>query len=86
MPKMTKEHQKATWLSVSESEAEDTNVIARPLVPNLPARPTCGKFSTNICLNLFRNPDTDKTKYICNVRLGRIPYADKCRQNLACHS
>lgn len=42
---MTKEHQIATWLSVSESEAEETNVIARPLVPNLPARPTCGKFS-----------------------------------------
>jgi len=47
--KSTKEHQIATWLSVSESEAEETNVIAKPLVPNLPARPTCGKFSTKIC-------------------------------------
>lgn len=30
-----------TWLRTSESAAEETNVIARPLVPNLPALPTC---------------------------------------------
>jgi hypothetical protein len=30
-----------TWLRTSESEAEATNVIARPLVPNRPALPTC---------------------------------------------
>lgn len=29
-----------TWLRISESEADDTKVIARPLVPNLPALPT----------------------------------------------
>lgn len=51
---MTKEHQIATWLSVSESEAEETNVIARPLVPNLPARPTCGKFSAENVLRFVQ--------------------------------
>ena len=30
-----------TSLRTSESEADDINVIASPLVPNLPALPTC---------------------------------------------
>lgn len=30
-----------TSLRTSESAAEDTNVIASPFVPNLPALPTC---------------------------------------------
>lgn len=36
-----------TWLRTSESDADDTNVIASPLVPNRPARPTfsSSKFS-----------------------------------------
>lgn len=29
-----------TWLRTSESDAEETNVMASPLVPNLPALPT----------------------------------------------
>lgn len=29
-----------TWLRTSESEEEDTNVIARPFVPKRPALPT----------------------------------------------
>jgi len=33
-----------TWLRTSESEADDTKVIARPFVPNLPALPTCYGF------------------------------------------
>ena len=33
-----------TWLRTSESEADDTKVIARPFVPNLPALPTCHGF------------------------------------------
>ena len=34
-----------TLLRTSESEADETNVIASPLVPNLPALPTCWKQS-----------------------------------------
>ena len=34
---------KNTWLRTSESDVDETNVIASPLVPNLPALPTYEK-------------------------------------------
>ena len=38
---MARELEARTSLRTSESAAEETNVIASPLVPNLPALPTC---------------------------------------------
>lgn len=42
LPRVTENdsRQLITWLRTSESDADETNVIASPLVPNLPALPT----------------------------------------------
>ena len=38
---MSTSKRSCTWFSTSESFSDDTKVMARPLVPKRPARPTC---------------------------------------------
>lgn len=78
-----------TWLRTSESEADATKVMARPLVPNLPALPTYAIDSVRL-QQPFQWEEWSKKfsndQYSGFYKYDYLPCVDMYQQNLACRS
>jgi hypothetical protein len=68
-----------TWLRTSESEAEETKVIASPFVPKRPALPTWNGY--------FKPSSAKETREPAHIYINlKLPCANMYLLSLACHN